>query len=117
VSAGTLGYIRARNRQRAYDLVIREFKKSGLTQVQLAARLGKSADIVCRLLSRPGNWELNTFSDLMFAISGSVPAFEPRYPLDASTITKQTASSNFTIPVVVIGQPNRLWPLGNYASV
>jgi transcriptional regulator with XRE-family HTH domain len=83
ISLGTLGYIRARNRQRAYNLVIREFKKSGLTQADLARRLGKAAEVVSRLLSRPRNWELDTFSDLLFAISGAVPRFDTDYPLIA----------------------------------
>jgi hypothetical protein len=73
ISIGTLGYIRARNRLRAYNLVIREFKKSGLTQADLARRLGKAPEIVSRLLSRPRNWELDTFSDLLFATKVLLP--------------------------------------------
>jgi transcriptional regulator with XRE-family HTH domain len=65
-----------------YDIVIREFKKSGLTQAQLADRLGKTPDVICRLLSRPGNWESNTFADLMFGISGAVPTFSIQHPLE-----------------------------------
>jgi hypothetical protein len=83
ISVGTLGYVRARNRQRAYDLVVRELKKSGITQAELARRLGKGQDAVSRLLSRPGNWELDTLSDLLFAISGSVPRFSADDPLPA----------------------------------
>jgi hypothetical protein len=83
ISVGTLGYVRARNRQRAYDLVVRELKKSGITQSELARRLGKGQDAVSRLLSRPGNWELDTLSDLLFAISGSVPRFAADDPLAA----------------------------------
>ena len=90
ISVGTLGYVRARNRQRAYDLVVRELKKSGITQAELARRLGKGQDAVSRLLSRPGNWELDTLSDLLFAISGSVPRFSaedllPARPASAAT--------------------------------
>jgi hypothetical protein len=81
IPAGTLGYICARNRQRQYDLVIGEFKKSGLTQAELARRLGKSPEVISRLLARPGNWESNTFSELLFAISGAVPAYRVDYPL------------------------------------
>ena len=83
ISVGTLGYVRARNRQRAYDLVVRELKKSGITQAELARRLGKGQDAVSRLLSRPGNWELDTLSDLLFAISGSVPCFSADDPPSA----------------------------------
>jgi hypothetical protein len=45
--------------------------------------LGKTTDVVSRLLSRPRNWELGTFSDLLFAISGAVPRFDADYPLVA----------------------------------
>jgi hypothetical protein len=81
ISIGTLGYIRARIRQRAYDVVIRELKKSGITQADLARRLGKGQDVISRLLSRPRNWELDTFSDLLFGISGAVPTFTAEHPL------------------------------------
>jgi len=81
ISIGTFGYINARNRQHAYDLVIRQFKKSGLTQAALASRLGKGADVVSRLLSRPRNWELDTFSELLFAISGAVAKYDVVFPL------------------------------------
>jgi hypothetical protein len=79
ISLGTFGYINARNRQRAYDIVIKELKKSGLTQAALASRMGKSADVVCRLLSRPQNWESDTFSSLLFAISGAIPKYGVTY--------------------------------------
>jgi hypothetical protein len=82
---GTLGYIRARIRQRAYDLVIRELKNSRITQADLARRLGKGQDVISRLLSRPRNWELDTFSDLLFGISGAVPTFAAEHPLASET--------------------------------
>ena len=88
IPLGTLGYVCARNRQRAYDLVIREFKKSGLTQAQLAKRLGKAAEVISRLLSRPRNWELDTFSELLFAISGTVPAYNLTHPLSGQKEVK-----------------------------
>ena len=75
ISLGVLGYLNARIRQRAYDVVIREFKKSGISQATLGRRWGKSADQVSRFLARPGNWELNTFTEALFAISGAVPSF------------------------------------------
>src|SRR6266700_800185 len=83
ISLGTLGYIRARIRQRAYNLVIRELKKSGITQADLARRLGKGQDAISRLLRRPRNWELDTLGDLLFAISGAVPAITVEHPLTA----------------------------------
>jgi hypothetical protein len=76
ISVGTLGYINVRIRQRAYDLVIREFKRAGISQATLARRWGKAPEIVSRFLARPGNWELNTLSEALFAISGAILSFE-----------------------------------------
>jgi hypothetical protein len=80
ISAGTLGYIRGRHRQRQFDLVIREFKQSGISQRELGDRLGKAPEVVSRLLARPQNWESDTFSDLLFAISGAVAAYRADHP-------------------------------------
>jgi hypothetical protein len=82
ISAGTFAYINARNRQRAYDIVIKEFKESGITQATLASRMGKTPDIISRLFSRPQNWESDTFSSLIFAIRGGILKYEIVYPLD-----------------------------------
>lgn len=82
VPLGTFGYFRARNKGRVYDLVLNEFIKSGLTQADLARRMGKGKDIVCRLLGTPGNWTLNTVSDLLFAIGGGEAKYSMAYPLD-----------------------------------
>jgi hypothetical protein len=82
VPLGTLAYFRARAKRRAYDLVIKEFKKSGLSQADLARRLGKGTDRICKLLGGPGNWTLDTVSDLLFAISGAEPKYGLDYALD-----------------------------------
>lgn len=82
IPIASLGYMRARNKHRLYTLVIREFKKSRISQTTLARRLGKGTDVVCRLLAAPGNWQLDTISDLLFAISGTEVAYDVSYPLD-----------------------------------
>src|SRR6476660_7210005 len=82
IPTGTLGYFRARNKHRMYDVVVKEFKRSGLTQADLARRLGLGTDRVCRLLGGPGNWTLDTGSDLPFAISGAEPMYSLAFPLD-----------------------------------
>lgn len=80
ISDGTFAYIAARNRQSLFNLIIREFKKSGLTQADLARRLGRTTDVVCRWLSRPRNMETDTASAILFAISGAALKFLPHYP-------------------------------------
>jgi hypothetical protein len=59
-----------------------EFQNSGLSQADLARRLGKRPEIISRLLGAPGNWGLDTVSDLLFAISGAEPDYAVSYPFD-----------------------------------
>jgi transcriptional regulator with XRE-family HTH domain len=77
----TLAYFRARLKHRIYNLIIREFKKSGLSQADLGRRLNKKPAQLSRLLSGPGNLTVDTFSDLLFAISGAEPGLSIDYPL------------------------------------
>jgi hypothetical protein len=79
---GVLQYMQTRNRMHAFTLVQQEFERSGITQAELAARLGKGADVVCRILGAPGNWTLDTVSDYLWAISGAEIQYKLSYPLD-----------------------------------
>jgi len=82
ISEGTFGYLTARVRQRAYDIVVREFKRSGITKAILARRWGKDPAIVSRFLARPGNWEIDTYTEALFAINGAIPALSAEHPLE-----------------------------------
>jgi hypothetical protein len=74
LSSGTRAYFRARQKNRLYHLVMSKFRErqdaEGLTKAQLARRMGKKPEVVNRLLAAPGNWELDTLSDLLLAIAG-----------------------------------------------
>lgn len=72
----TLGYMRARAKRRAYDMVIREFKKSGIKKAELARRLGVGADRVSKILGGPGNWTISTVADLLLAICAGQPKWD-----------------------------------------
>jgi hypothetical protein len=85
ISEGTFGYLTARVRQRAYDIAVREFKKSGITQAMLARRWGKDPAIVSRFLARPGNWEIDTYTEALFAINGAIPALNAEHPTKRAT--------------------------------
>ncbi|MCR6734371.1 MAG: helix-turn-helix transcriptional regulator [Afipia sp.] len=76
----TLGYLRARAKRQAFDLVIKQFKKSGLTKAELARRLGKGAPEISRMLGGPANWTIATVADLLFAIGGGVPTWDVSFP-------------------------------------
>jgi hypothetical protein len=86
----TFAYLRTRNKRRLYSLVIKEFKKSGITQAELARRLGRNPDVVCRWLAAPRNWELDTVSDILFAISGAEVVYNVSYPLRAPRRNSRT---------------------------
>jgi hypothetical protein len=78
----TFAYLRGRAKRQAYNLVVREFKKSGISKTELAKRLGKTLPEVSRMLGGPANWTIVTVTDLLFAISGGVPRWEIDFFLD-----------------------------------
>lgn len=82
VPTTAFAYLRSRAKRHAYDLVMREFKRSGITKAELARRLGKSPAEVSRMLGGPANWTIQTVSDLLFAISAGEPTWGIAYPLD-----------------------------------
>jgi len=77
LSRRTLAYFQERLLNHIYELVMREFsrkkEKSGFTQTQLAKRIRKDAGQLNRLLHSPGNWTLETLSDLLIGL-GAEPA-------------------------------------------
>lgn len=82
VPESTIAYFKTRNKLKAFTLVHKEFERSGITKADLAKRLGKGADRVSHILAAPGNWTLDTVSELLFAISGAEPIYDLAYPLD-----------------------------------
>lgn len=84
ISDGTRAYLQERLRNRIYHIVIEEFIKHQIdnpefTQVALAKRIGKRPEQVNRWLSSPGNWTIDTISDLMVGISGAEPEIGINY--------------------------------------
>ena len=77
IPLGTLSYFRERFRDRLYDLVMEEFLKqgveSGLTRAAVARRIGRRPEQITRWFGAPGNWTLETVSDLLLAIAKSEP--------------------------------------------
>lgn len=79
IPIGKLAYFRERFRDRLYELVVSEFlrkEKAGeLTKADLARRIGRKPEQISRWLGAPGNWTLETVSDLLLAISKAELAF------------------------------------------
>lgn len=67
-----LAYFRARLRERWHELLVSEFLeergRSGITRAALAERIGRQPEQVTRWLKAPGNWTLDTISDLFLAL-------------------------------------------------
>ena len=77
IPLGTLSYFRERFRDRLYDLVVEEFLKrnaeTGLTRAEVARRIGRRPEQITRWFGAPGNWTIETVSDLLLAIAKSEP--------------------------------------------
>jgi hypothetical protein len=77
IPPGKLAYFRERFRDRLYELVVSEFLRreaSGqITRAKLARRIGRKPEQITRWLGAPGNWTLETVSDLMLAICKAEP--------------------------------------------
>lgn len=72
VSAGVQAFVSEKLKNDLYDLVLRKFKESGISQSELAARLGKDKALLSRQLSTPSNWTIDTIAKMLFSIDGSV---------------------------------------------
>lgn len=82
VPSPVFAYLQTRNRLHAFNRVQREFEKSGISKADLAKRMGKGADRISHLLGAPGNWTLDTVSDLLFALTGAELTYAVTYPTE-----------------------------------
>lgn len=74
VPEGTLGFVKSKLRNDLYNLIVAAFRRSGLTQAELALRLGKRPEIISRNLGAPGNYTIDTVAEMLFAINGNFVA-------------------------------------------
>lgn len=91
VAVGALAYFAERLRNRIYEIVIDEFEASGISKATLARRLRKDPSQLTRWLGSPGNWEIDSVSNVLFAISGGELNFSVGHPL-------RDAKKNFRQP-------------------
>ena len=103
VPASTFVYMQTRLRRRIHSLILKEFAESGLSQADLARRLGKKPDVVSRWLAAPANLRLSTLSDLLFAIKGGEIVDEMHYPLEL-------AARNSSVPEWLIADTTKIVP-------
>jgi DNA-binding phage protein len=95
IPLGKLAYFRERFRNRLYDLVVSVFlvqeKTKGLTRADIARRIQRRPEQITRWFGAPGNWTIDTVSDLLLAM-GTEPDFY------VTSLGKQT-KEKFTVEV------------------
>lgn len=73
IPIGTLAYFQARTRNNVYDFIISKFlekERAGeMTRADLARKIRKSPVMISKLLGAPGNWTIETISDLLLGIA------------------------------------------------
>lgn len=91
VSKDDLFYYRQRHKNRVYSCVVSLFSQlvetKGLTKRELAYRLDKEPAQITRWLSGPGNWTLDTVSDLLLAMGSELDC-------EAASVSQTTAVSS-----------------------
>ena len=73
IPAGKLAYLAERARNSFYDFILGKFEEAerkGLTQADLAKRIGKTPPQINRMLGAPGNWTIETICALLVGICG-----------------------------------------------
>ncbi|HXL84682.1 MAG TPA: hypothetical protein VN989_11260, partial [Casimicrobiaceae bacterium] len=77
IPKGKLAFFQERFRDRLYELVVGEFLKREetglLTKAEVARRIDRKPEQITRWLGAPGNWQLETVSDLLLAIAQAEP--------------------------------------------
>jgi transcriptional regulator with XRE-family HTH domain len=71
----TIAYLNERHRNTVHSFILDCLRKSGITQAELARRLGKAPELINRKIGAPGNWTLDSVSELLFAINGCEPHY------------------------------------------
>lgn len=75
IPEGEKAYFRERLRNRLFNLIVGEFARQhavdNLSKADIARRLARSPVQITRWLGAPGNWTIDTVSDLLLAISAA----------------------------------------------
>jgi len=76
IPEGKLAYLQERQRNNLYSFILKKFLERGISKADLARRINYDPARITRLLGAPGNWTLDTISDLLVGVAGEelVPA-------------------------------------------
>lgn len=120
-------YFQTRLRNRMFNFILNKFleeSKNGLTKAILARRVGKTPDVINRMLGAPSNLTLDTISDLLLGITAEELKLISESPINQAptnylhsewisrnnqSLPVQPPSLN-PVPLGPIGQQNELRP-------
>ena len=77
-------YFQTRLRNRVFNFILNKFLKetrNGLTKAGLARRIGKTPDVINRMLGAPSNLTLDSVSDLLIGIAAQELKLDSDSPL------------------------------------
>jgi hypothetical protein len=103
IPPGKRAYFQTRLKNRLYNFVVTKFleeeRAGNLTRAELARRIGRKPEVITRILKSPGNWRLDTVSDLLLGIAG-----EELDTSSSSLLNRPTR--NFALPDWAVQQPD-----------
>lgn len=77
IPVAKLSYFRTRLRLQLHELIVRRFQQQEtMRKADLARRIHRAPEAINRLLASPGNWTLDTVSDLLIGMGRVFISFE-----------------------------------------
>jgi hypothetical protein len=112
-----LAYFRRRLRLQLHELVLRTFdQQETLTKAELARRIGRAPEVVNRLLGGPGNWTLDTVSDLLIGMA-TLPFFDTKRVSQLLTAQNEQIHSTALAALSVIPDESRQVDANNAPTI
>ncbi|MDP1678578.1 MAG: hypothetical protein Q8L02_00360 [Candidatus Nitrotoga sp.] len=100
IPLGTLAYFRGRFSNKIHELVLEKFaaleREEKMNRAELARKIRRKPEQITRWLGSPGNWTLDTLSDLLLGM-GMEPEVSVR-SLASGGITKSMQHASWTLP-------------------
>ena len=101
---GKLSYFRTRFRSQLHNLILSRFhQQETLKKADLARRIHRSPAVINRLLASPGNWTLDTVSDLLIGLA-AIPNIDTS---DVRAMLRVNSRTDAQIAALVKGEKQR----------
>lgn len=95
---GKQSYFRTRLKNSFHDVVLTQFADLNINKADLARRLGKEPAQITRWLGSPGNWTLDTLSDILLGMGCEPQLFINDLLLEMEKATRKEVRAQSTLP-------------------